>query len=91
MGNEAIVEVFQMRHAALARFRRALRRQDQLSLDELFEAARRHLFTAQLLEHLGPIEALLLAMLIEEQKEIMKLRAQVENLKNRPSPPGEAP
>jgi hypothetical protein len=74
MEESSIADVFHMRHAALARFRRALRREDQQALDALFLAARSHLIPARLLEHLGPIEALLLAMLIEEHKEVIKLR-----------------
>lgn len=78
--DENLVEVFELRHAALARFRRALRRQDQIALDELFQGARSHLVLARLLDHLGPIEALLLVMLIEEHKEITKLRSQLADL-----------
>lgn len=79
---ENLADVFELRHAALARFRRALRRQDQLALDELFQAARSHIVPARLLDHLGPIEALLLVMLIEEHKEIIKLRSQLAALQH---------
>jgi len=69
-------QLFQEEQAALNRFRRALRREDQLALDALFAAAHHHLAAASYAAHISPFEALLLAMLIEEYKEIRKLRGQ---------------
>ena len=63
--------------AAFARFRRALRRQDQLALDDLFSSARQHLSAAQYAAHALPFEVFLLSMLLEEHKEVMKLREQM--------------
>lgn len=71
---------FQQEEAAFARFRRVLRRADQLALDDLFVSARRHLAAAQYASHALPFEVFLLAMLLEEHKEVMKLRERVENL-----------
>jgi hypothetical protein len=59
---------------AFARFRRALRRSDQVALDDLFAAAKQHTAAAQYASHALPFEVLLLAMLLEEHKEVMKLR-----------------
>ena len=39
--------VFMQEEAAFARFRRALRRSDQVALDDLFVSARQHLAAAQ--------------------------------------------
>jgi hypothetical protein len=72
--------VFQLEEAAFARFRRVLRRADQLALDDLFVSARRHLAAAQYASHALPFEVFLLAMLLEEHKEVMKLRERVDNL-----------
>ena len=66
--------------AAFARFRRALRRSDQVALDDLFVSARQHLAAAQYASHALPFEVMLLAMLLEEHKEVMKLRERVEAL-----------
>jgi len=58
---------------AFSRFRRALRRSDQIALDDLFAAARNHCGGRLCLARLA-FEVLLLAMLLEEHKEVMRLR-----------------
>ena len=58
---------------SFARFRRALRRSDQLALDDLFAAAHQHLAAAAYAAHALPFEVLLLAMLLEEHKEVARL------------------
>jgi hypothetical protein len=72
--------VFMQEEQAFARFRRALRRSDQLALDDLFVSARQHLAAAQYASHALPFEVFLLAMLLEEHKEVMQLRERVETL-----------
>lgn len=67
-------QVFMQEEAAFARFRRALRRSDQLALDDLFTAARQHLAAAQYASHALPFEVFLLSMLLEEHKEVMRMR-----------------
>ena len=71
---------------AFSRFRRALRRTDQLALDDLFVSARQHLAAAQYAAHALPFEVFLLSMLLEEHKEVMKLRERVESLCPEQSP-----
>jgi hypothetical protein len=66
--------------AALARFRRALRRSDQLAFDDLFTAAQKHISAAAYAAHALPFETFLMAMLLEEHKEVMRLRNIVEAL-----------
>jgi hypothetical protein len=80
-------QVILQEEAAFARFRRALRRSDQVALDDLFASARQHTAAAQYATHALPFEVFLLAMLLEEHKEVMKLRNLVEALcaKNNPS------
>ncbi len=63
-----------------SRFRRALRRSDQLALDELFTAARRHAAAQAYASHALPFEVALLSMLLEEHKEVARLRQMVEAL-----------
>jgi hypothetical protein len=75
--------VFLQEEAAFARFRRALRRADQLALDDLFTSARQHLAAAQYASHALPFEVFLLSMLLEEHKEVMRLRERVEALASR--------
>jgi hypothetical protein len=65
---------------SFSRFRRALRRTDQLALDDLFVSARQHLSAAQYAAHALPFEIFLLSMLLEEHKEVKLLRQQLDEL-----------
>jgi len=81
---------FLLEEESFSRFRRALRRSDQLALDELFVAARQHLAAAAYAAHALPMEVFLLAMLLEEHKEVRRLRTrleQAETLRGQPPPP----
>jgi len=62
------------------RFKRALRRSDQLVLDELFTAARKHAAAMAYASHALPFEVALLAMLLEERKEVQRLQQMVAEL-----------
>jgi hypothetical protein len=62
---------------ALAKFRRALRQEDQRAFDDLFRAARYHVAAIAYASHLLPLETMLLAMLIEEHKRVLKLEARM--------------
>ena len=74
----SITQAFMSEQEAFARFRRALRRSDQLALDDLFAAAHQHLAAAAYASHALPFETFLLAMLLEEHKEVLRLRQIVE-------------
>jgi len=63
---------------SFSRFRRALRRSDQLALDELFAAARKHAAALSYASHALPFEVALLSMLLEEHKEVIRLRQLIE-------------
>ena len=76
----SITQTFLQEQEAFARFRRALRRSDQLALDDLFAAARQHLAAAAYASHALPFETLLLAMLLEEHKEVTRLRGVIDEL-----------
>jgi hypothetical protein len=69
---------FMQEQEAFSRFRRALRRSDQLVLDDLFASARNHLAAAAYAANALPMETFLLAMLLEEHKEVTRLRSLVE-------------
>jgi len=73
-------QLMHQEEAALARFRRALRRGDQLVFDDLFTAAQKHISAAAYAAHALPFETFLMAMLLEEHKEVMRLRKIVEAL-----------
>ncbi|NTV36331.1 MAG: hypothetical protein HGA53_05200, partial [Anaerolineaceae bacterium] len=61
----SVTQVFIEQEQAFTRFRRALRRSDQLAIDDLFAAARKHLAAAAYASNALPMETLLLAMLME--------------------------
>ena len=73
-------QIFMQEEQSYSRFRRALRRADQMALDELFVSAKQHTAAAQYASHALPFEVMLLAMLLEEHKEVMRLREKVEAL-----------
>ncbi len=76
----SITQAFIEEQEAFGRFRRALRRSDQLALDDLFASARQHLAAAAYASHALPMETFLLSMLLEQHKQVLHLRAQLEAL-----------
>lgn len=82
MGNvtPTITDILHAEEANLAKFRRALRREDQVVFDDLFVAAYKHRAAAAYAGHLLPFETFLLSMQIENHKEVIHLRAKIENL-----------
>jgi len=64
----------------LQRFRRALRRQDQALLDDLLASARLHLAAIAETQALLPFEAALLAMLLEQARQMAHLSRRVADL-----------
>lgn len=79
---KSITQVFLEEEQSFARFRRALRRSDQLVLDDLFASARQHIAAAAFASHALPFEVFLLSMLLEEHKEVVHLRQLMEEMQN---------
>ena len=80
MGRNLPTLTQQLTEAALALFRRTLRKSDQYIFDGLFAAARWHTAAISQTEALLPFEAALLAILLEQAKEISILRQKLEAL-----------
>jgi hypothetical protein len=78
-----ITDLLHKELAALGRFRRALMRENQLALDEILVHVHHHMMAASYADHLLPFESFLLAMLLEEHKEILRLRGRVEELEGK--------
>lgn len=78
----SITQTFLKERAAFARFRRALRSSDQQVLDDLFASAQKHLAAASYASHALPFETFLLAMLLEEHKEVVRLRQEIAALRH---------
>ena len=84
MGNvtPTITDLLHREQANLTRFRRALRREDQVVFDDLFVAAYKHRAAAAYAGHLLPFETFLLSMQIEDHKEVLYLRRELESLRD---------
>ncbi len=76
----SITQAFLQEQESFVRFRRALRRSDQLALDNLFADARQHLAAAAYAANPLPFETFLLAMLLEEHKRLLHLQNMLEQL-----------
>jgi hypothetical protein len=70
----SVTQVFLKEQESFLRFRRALRRSDQKALDDLFAAAHKHLAAAAYASHALPFEVFLLSMLLEEHKQVLRMR-----------------
>ena len=77
----SITQAFLHEQQALGRFRRALRLEDQRALDDLLAAARQHLAASAYASHLLPFEVMLLAMLVEEHKQMLRLESQLADMR----------
>lgn len=72
--------VRQMKDEDWGKFRRALRREDQEILDELFEMARFHAGPAAYASRPNPMEPILMGMLIEMLKRTAALEGKIREL-----------
>ena len=66
----SITQTWQQEEAALNRFKRALRKEDQLLLDELLVLSRLHLAEASYASNLYPLDMYLIAILLEVYKQL---------------------
>ena len=71
--NQALEQAFQK----CAKFRRALRKEDQEAFDALFGAAKYHVAPASYASQLNPTEAIFLSILLEHQKALDTLTARL--------------
>lgn len=75
--------VFDAEAARWGKFRRALRREDQAIYDEIFREARTHVAAMAYASSPAPMEAVLLAMLLESRRAVRELRQRMEDLEGR--------
>ena len=82
MGKTAITITQQLNEteAMLVPFRRTLRRSDQYVFDGIMAAAHRHIAAIGEVESLLPFQIALLAMLLEQAKEIAVLQQKLDEL-----------
>jgi hypothetical protein len=84
-------QVWEAERQRWQKFRRALRRQDQVHLDRLFESARLHLQAGVYASNPWPLESLLLSMLLEHQKALSALEERLRGLEETTAPDTEIP
>jgi len=65
------------------KFRRALRKEDQVALDDLFCAARYHAAAGAYLAQDFPFETVVLCMLLEEHKTLLTLQQKIKELEEK--------
>lgn len=65
------------------KFRRALRREDQEALDEIFNGAKYNAQAGAYASHHSPLETIFMAVLLEHQKAIKTLRDRIRELEER--------
>jgi hypothetical protein len=73
----SITQTWQEEESALKRFERALRREDQVLLDELLVLSRLHLAEASYASNLYPLDMYLIAILIEVYKQLKAAQGQL--------------
>jgi hypothetical protein len=61
------------------KFRRALRREDQQVLDQLFEKTRLYVEAGDRASRPWPIETILISMLLEQEKALAELRSKIKD------------
>jgi hypothetical protein len=70
-------------HSEWRLFRRALRREDQILFDALFESPRRHAQAGAYLSPVDPLPVILMCMLLEERKARIALDERLHDLEQR--------
>lgn len=75
----SITQTWQEEEAALKRFKRALRKDDQILLDELLVLSRLHLAEASYASNLYPLDIYLIAILLEVYKQLKATQRELHN------------
>jgi hypothetical protein len=75
----SITQTWQEEEAALNRFKRALRKEDQILLDELLVMSRLHLAEASYASNLYPLDMYLIAILLELYKQLKSMQKVLPN------------
>jgi len=82
----SITQTWHEEEAALKRFERALRKEDQILLDELLVFSRLHLAEASYASNLYPLDMYLIAILLEVYKKLKSLEKEVHSGKEEQAP-----
>ncbi len=75
-------QLIEQSRARFAKFRRALRREDQQVFDELFERVKYYAAAGSFETAWNPLDAIFLSLLLEQQKEIRALQERLRAMEN---------
>lgn len=75
-------QLLQAEYARWSKFRRALRKEDQIHFDTLFEYARLHVQAGVYASHPVPLASILMSIVLEQQKVIQRLEWDLQTLRN---------
>ena len=75
--NDTFTLVIERNREAWSKFRRALRKEDQLYFDEMWRAPKIHLAAGAFLANETPLETIIMSMLLEQYKQIKRLESAV--------------
>jgi hypothetical protein len=84
-------QVWEAERQRWLKFRRALRREDQVHLDRLFESARLHLQAGVYASQPWPLESMFLSMLLEHQKALSALAERLRQVETQEKTLGGGP
>ena len=76
----SIVQAFHQEQESWRKFRRALTRDDREAFDRLFEHARRHAAEASYVARPTPFEAVVMAVMLEQEKALAEIRNRLDKL-----------
>ena len=76
----SIVQALHHERESWAKFRRALTRDDREAFDRLFEHARRHAAEASYVARPTPFEAVVMAVMLEQEKALAEIRSRLDKL-----------
>ena len=81
----SITQTWHEEEAALNRFKRALRKDDQILLDELLVLSRLHLAEASYASNLYPLDMYLIAILLEVYKQLKAAQKELRHGEDQPA------
>ncbi len=76
--NDTFTLVVDKNREAWSKFRRALRKEDQVLFDELWRAPKIHLAAGAFIANDVPLETILMCMLLEQYKKIKQLEYKMQ-------------
>jgi len=80
-----VAQIIRQEQEEWSKFRRVLRKKDQLAFDELFALAKYHSAALAYASRAIPLESVFMSVLLEHQKMIAALRERLEKMEDIPN------